>query len=53
MISLSQNRRKPKHNPEKSDIYALGIMLVEMVFQDKLDEIFDYDNYEIRLNPLL
>lgn len=53
MISLSQGRTIPKHNAEKSDVYALGIMLVEIIFQEKLYEIFDYDNYEIRLNPLL
>lgn len=33
MISLSQGKTLPKHNPEKSDVFALGIMLVEMVFQ--------------------
>ena len=53
MISLSQNRRIPKHNAEKSDMYALGIMLIEMISQNSLEEIFDYDNYEIRLNSLL
>ena len=37
MISLSQGKTLPKHNPEKSDIFALGIMLVEMIFQEKLD----------------
>lgn len=28
MISLSQGKTLPKHNPEKSDVFALGIMLV-------------------------
>lgn len=37
MISLSQGKNLPKHNPEKSDIFALGVMLVEIVFQEKLD----------------
>ena len=37
MMSLSQGKPIPKHNPEKSDIFALGIMLVEMIFQEKLD----------------
>lgn len=53
MISLSQGRRIPKHNAEKSDMYALGIMLIEIISQKDLSEIFDYDNYEIRLNSLL
>lgn len=33
MISLSQGKTIPKHNAEKSDVFALGIMLVEMIFQ--------------------
>ena len=53
MISLSQNRRMPKHNAEKSDMYALGIMLVEIISQQSMEDIFDYDNYEIKLNSLL
>jgi len=28
-------------------------MLVEMMFQEKIDEIFDYQNFEIHLKPLL
>lgn len=53
MISLSQNKRIAKHNVEKSDVYALGIMLVEIISQQNMEEIFDYDNFEIRLNSLL
>ena len=53
MISLSQGKRVAKHDEEKSDVYALGIMMVEIIFQEKLNDIFDYDNYEIRLNSLL
>lgn len=37
MISLSQNRRIPKHNAEKSDMYALGIMLIEIISQKNLE----------------
>lgn len=28
-------------------------MLVEMVFQEKLSHMFDYQNFEISLKPLL
>lgn len=35
MISLSQNRRIPKHTSEKSDVFALGIMLIQMMFGDR------------------
>lgn len=52
-MSLSQGRNLPKHTPEKSDVFALGIMLVEMIFQEKLGYIFDYQNFEINLKPLL
>lgn len=33
MISLSQGKNSPKHHVEKSDMFAFGIMLVEMIFQ--------------------
>jgi hypothetical protein len=53
MISLSQGKTVPKHSIEKSDVFALGIMLVEMIFQEKLGCMFDYQNFEISLKPLL
>ena len=28
-------------------------MLVEIIFGEPLTNIYDYDNYEMRLNPLL
>lgn len=33
MISLSQNKPFPKHNPEKSDVFAFGVILIELVFR--------------------
>jgi len=42
MLSLSKGSRHPKHDAAKSDIFALGIMIVEILFGSKLDEIFDY-----------
>lgn len=53
MLSYSQRRQYPKHDPIKSDIFALGLMLVEIVFGEELAEIYDYENYEIKLKPLL
>jgi hypothetical protein len=38
---------------EKADVFALGLMIVEIIFQEKLDEIYDYENFNIYLNPLL
>ena len=53
MIALSQQRRNPRYDFEKADVFALGVMLVEIVFGKQLSTIYDYDNFEIRLNPLL
>lgn len=53
MIGFSQNRPNPKYNPIKTDVFALGLMLVEIIFGEDLSAIYDYQNYEIRLNPLL
>ena len=53
MIALSQQRRNPRIDFEKADVFALGVMLVEIIFGKQLSTIYDYDNFEIRLNPLL
>ena len=41
MIALSQPR-SAKYDVEKADVFALGIMLVEIIFQEDLDHIYDY-----------
>lgn len=53
MIALSQNRGNPVYNLEKADVFALAMILVEIIFQQDLAEIYDFENYEMRLNPLL
>ena len=55
MISLSQNRKTSQHSTEKSDVFALGIMLVEMIFADHElgQQIFDCENCELKLQFLL
>lgn len=53
MIAFSQNRPNPKYNTAKTDVFALGLMLVEIIFGESLTDIYDYQNFEIRLNPLL
>jgi hypothetical protein len=53
MIGYSQNRPNPKYNPVKADVFALGLMLVEIIFGEDLSYIYDYQNFEIKLNPLL
>jgi hypothetical protein len=37
----------------KADVFALGLMLVEIVFREELSSIYDYQHFEIKLNPLL
>ena len=53
MMGLSQQKLYPKHNPIKSDMFALGIMVLEIIFQERLDNVFDYMEFEIKLKPLL
>ena len=42
MIGYSQNRPNPKFNAEKADVFALGMMLVEVVFKEDLSYIYDF-----------
>lgn len=53
MIAYSQNRAVPKCDPVKTDVWALALLLVEIIFGDNLAYIYDYQNFEIKLNPLL
>lgn len=53
MLSLSQDKAYPKHNPIKSDMFAFGIIVLEVIFHEKLDYVFDYAEFEIKLKPLL
>jgi len=32
MIEFSQNKRSPNYDQQKADVFALGIMLVEIIF---------------------
>ena len=45
MLSLSQNKRNPKHDPEKSDVFAFGLMLVEIVFGEPITSIYDFEQF--------
>lgn len=53
MIAYSQNKPNPKYSQVKADVFALGVMLVEIIFGENLSYIYDYHNFEIKLNPLL
>ncbi len=53
IIAISQDNSGPSYDIEKADMFALGIILIERIFQESLSEIFDYDSFEIKLNPLL
>ena len=46
MIALSQGRNNPKYDPIKADVFAFGIMLVDMIFKDgEMSFIYDYDKF--------
>lgn len=51
--SLKQGKSYPKHNSKKSDVFALGFMIMEIIFQQNFSELFDYEKYEIKLTPLV
>lgn len=53
MIALSQNKRNPRYDIGKTDVFTFGVMLVEIIFCENLAGMYDYENFEIRLNPLL
>lgn len=42
MMGLSQQKLYPKQNSIKSDVFAFGIMVLEIIFQERLDAVFDY-----------
>lgn len=53
MMALSQGNDPSDCDLSKADMFAFGIMLIEMIFCESLSEIFDYENFEIKLKPLL
>lgn len=42
MMALSQNKDPSECDLSKADMFALGIILIEMIFAESLSEIFDY-----------
>jgi hypothetical protein len=54
MKALSQDRLYPKINIKQSDVFIFGVLLLEIIFEESLqEEIYDYQSYEIRLAPIL
>ena len=45
MIAFSQGKNNPRHDPVKADMFALGIMLVEVIFKEELGFIYDYESF--------
>lgn len=41
--SLKQGRPHPKHNSKKSDVFALGFMMMDIIFQEDLSQMFCYE----------
>jgi hypothetical protein len=53
MINLSQGRPYRKSNRKKSDVFALGIMTLELIFKVNLSDVFAYTQFEMLLGPIL
>ena len=53
IMQLSQGGDPTDCDLTKADMFAFGIMLIEIVFGESMGEIFDYENFEIKLKPLL
>jgi hypothetical protein len=53
MINLSQGRPYRKSNRKKSDVFALGIMTLELIFKVNMSDVFAYTQFEMFLGPIL
>ena len=54
MSAFSKDKIYPKVDIKKSDVFVLGIMALEILFEeDLLDKIYNYSTYEIKLKPIL
>jgi serine/threonine protein kinase len=52
MYALSQKISEPQHNPYKSDVFVLGVILVEVIALRNCYEAFDYSNFCVNWEKL-
>jgi hypothetical protein len=38
---------QPKHNPFKSDVFALGMVIVSVISLDSCEDCYDFKNFRI------
>ena len=46
--SLGKDLVEPKHNPYKSDIFTLGMVVLHMTTLENCDECYDYQSFKLR-----
>ena len=47
MKSLQRQEMKPKHNPYKSDVFSLGMVLLQAANLQSCDRLYKWDNFTI------
>lgn len=45
MIALSLNKKQSAFDPEKADMFAFAIMLLQIIFQESLAHIYNYNTF--------
>ena len=54
MKAFSKDKIYPKVNVKKSDVFVFAIMMLEIIFcEDLQSKIYDYQDPEIKLKPIL
>lgn len=50
--SLSESLVQPLHNPYKSDIFTLGMIVLHMSSRDNCDKCYDYEKFTMKLGEI-
>lgn len=50
MNGLRNNERNPVHNPVKSDVFSLGMTMLESLTLRSSQQFYDYSNHSIHFN---
>ncbi|CAD8195364.1 unnamed protein product [Paramecium octaurelia] len=53
---LGRNSYRPEHNKEKSEIFSIGLITLELILQESIQKIYNFETYTIHrdiLNDLL
>ena len=51
--SLERREAKPADNPEKSDVFALGVVVLSTIFCTNYLSFYDYEEYKINWTKIL